>query len=77
MELSNWGTVTKMRWVIVDPAPLTASGLNEILAGAMTKVQAEKLATLLGYNITGKNSPHKLVRITDLIKPTTKGTSHE
>jgi len=59
---TDWGSITKIKWVVIEIAPLTASARNEILAGAETKDKATKVAKLLDY--TGPS--YKVVKLEDL-----------
>jgi hypothetical protein len=40
----GYGTVDMLKWVVVEPAPLTGTGLNEIVGASMTKAGAEAAA---------------------------------
>lgn len=67
MDIHQWGFINKCKWVLVDAAPLTGSGLNEIVAAAETKAKLKQIAKLLGYRITGRNAYWEIVRL-DSIK---------
>jgi hypothetical protein len=66
MDIHQWGFINKTKWVLVDAAPLTGSGLNEIVAAAETKDKLKKIAKLLGYKITGRNAYWEIVKLDDI-----------
>lgn len=72
MDIHQWGFVNKTKWVLVDAAPLTGSGLNEIVAAAETKDKLKKIAKLLGYTLTGHNGTlYVIVKLDSIaVKPT-------
>lgn len=52
------GYLNKAKWMLVEKAPLTASGLNEVLVMAETKDTLLKIASLLGYKVTARGGYH-------------------
>lgn len=59
------GFKLNIKWVVVEIAPLTASGLNEIILGGQSGFMTKKMATDLGYKVTktGRYQLHKLADI--------------
>lgn len=43
-DLARWSTITRAKWVVVEPAPLTESGMNEIVASFPFRKDAEAWA---------------------------------
>lgn len=62
MANNRYGHKNNMKWVLIENAPYTASGLNEIKAGAETKTVLMKLSRLLGIKPTpaGRYQIHKV-----------------
>jgi hypothetical protein len=60
--VNKWGYLNKTKWALVEEAPLTASGLNEILATAETKKQMQAIAECLGFTPRARNW-YKIVRL--------------
>jgi hypothetical protein len=48
----KYGFVNSIRWVIYQRAFLTASGRNEIIAGAYYRSQCVEIARTFGYKLT-------------------------
>lgn len=65
-NIEQWGSKNKIKWVLVEAAPLSESGLNEILFGADTKKNLETIAKTLDYQIAGRNAPYEIVKLEDL-----------
>lgn len=59
------GFKLKMKWVVVNAAPITGSGLNEILFGGPTALLTKKMATDMGYKVTD-TGPYQLVKLADI-----------
>lgn len=51
-DLSQWGTVDKSRFALVEAAPFTASGYNEILFRAPRKWLVAQSAKAFGYQVS-------------------------
>lgn len=64
MDIHQWGFKSKIEWVMVEIAPLTASGLNEILIGGPTKKDVKAMAKALGF-LLGKNSSVQIIKLSD------------
>lgn len=66
-DIHQWGFKSKIKWVLIEEAPLSASGLNEIIAAAETKKALQEFAKTLGIRLTGRNCFHSIIRL-DSIK---------
>lgn len=64
---NEYGYLQKCNWVLIRRAPLTASGLNEVLAMAETKDKLNLVAKVLGYPL-GRRSQYKMVRWADIVE---------
>jgi hypothetical protein len=59
---NRWGYKNKTKWILIEEAPLTKSGLNEILFAATTKKQLIEIAKLFDLKLTGRNSWYSIVK---------------
>lgn len=62
---NEWGFKSKIKWVLIDEAPLTGSGLNEILYAAEYRSSLVKIAKIFGLKLTGRNAYYKIVKLED------------
>lgn len=62
MSERKYGHKNLIKWVLIEKAPFTASGLNEILAGATTKKDVILIAKVLGYTRRGG---YEIVKVED------------
>jgi hypothetical protein len=60
----KWGFTSKTKWAVVEIAPFTASGLNEVLATARTKAEAARFARVLG--IIPGNTRYQIINAKDI-----------
>lgn len=61
---SQYGYTNKTKWALIEFAPFTASGLNEILVTAETKLKIRLIAQLLEINPTF-NGRYQIIRLPD------------
>lgn len=62
--MSNpYGFKSKVKWAIVETAPLSPSGLNEIKVSTETKKQAVTVASALGLRVTGWGAMYEIVKL--------------
>ena len=60
---NGFGFLVKAKWAIVQKAPLTASGLNEIIAMAPTKAELYKITVRRQF---GPTSMWEIVKVEDM-----------
>jgi hypothetical protein len=65
--LTQWGYLNKAKWALIEVAPLTASGLNEILFTAQYRSQIVEMSSRFGLR-TGPRSSYTIVRLDKLPK---------
>lgn len=63
--MSKYGYKNNIKWVLIRLAPLTASGLNEILAGGETKALVQAFAGDMGIMPTPRRG-YDIVKLEDL-----------
>ena len=66
MELTSpnkWGFKDNTKWALIESAPYTASGLNEILATAETKGNLLKIARL--YSVKLEGGRYQIIKAND------------
>ena len=62
-DIHQWGFKSKIKWVLIEEAPLSESGLNEIIAAGETKKGLQAYAGNLGIKLSGRNSFHSIIRL--------------
>lgn len=50
-DIHKWGFLNKTKWVLIEAAPLTGSGLNEILIAGPTKKDVSTMAKACGFKL--------------------------
>lgn len=61
----KWGTKNRTEWALIEAAPFTASGLNEILATTVTRAAAFGYAGDIGFKVS-REGRYQIVRLDDL-----------
>lgn len=64
-DVSKWGYKNMTKWALVEAAPLTASGLNEIICTATTKDELLMIKQL--FKLRG--SGYAMVKLADMMQP--------
>jgi hypothetical protein len=62
-DIHQWGFKSKLKWALIEEAPLSDSGLNEIIAAGATKKDLQMYAGNLGIRLTGRNCFHSIIRL--------------
>lgn len=67
MAENRWGYKNKARWVIIEMAPYTESGMNEIIFAAETKLNLLKLARFFNVKVSA-GGRYQIVNYGALVK---------
>lgn len=63
--VNKYGFSNRLNWVLYKHAPLTASGLNEILIATHTRNEAERVAKFLGLKVS-LNGQYRIAKLKDI-----------
>lgn len=70
-DSNKWGYKNKARWVLIELAPYTASGMNEILFAAETKMNMVRLAKMFNIKVS-MNGRYQIVNYGALVRESQK-----